>query len=765
MTSKTRINQLRWLAATIMLVAAMVMPSTAWAQTMYTVFDTETSTLTFKYDNSKPESTDTQKVYDVPLNSSQPGWITNHASAIEKVVFDESFAAARPTICYQWFFGCSALTDIQGIKNLNTSEVYDMRSMFVSCSSLTTLDLSGFDTQKVNYMDYMFSECGNLVTIYVSDNFSTAKVSQSTSMFYNCYSIIGAIKYDSNKTDATYANYTDGYFTKEGTVAHPKDSYVIYTDADKTLTFKYGEIPSSEDGVYVYDVPKYSSSPEWISNHASSITKVVFDASFADARPTTCYSWFFDCSTLTEIQGIQYLNTSKVNDMTFMFVNCSSLTKLDLSGFDTQSVSSMADMFLNCSKLVSIFVSDSFKTTSVIQSVGMFDGCDSLVGAVAYDSNKTDANMANYETGYFMNIDYGTPMVIYDSSDNSLTFKCGRLATETGENQELYYLNAGSNTPGWLSKNSSITKVVFDKTFANARPGTCYCWFDSFESLTEIQGIENLNTLGVTNMTHMFWDCKSLTSLDLSSFNTAKVNEMDCMFGWCTQLTTIYVSEQFNTEKVSSSVNMFLNTSQLRGAIAYYYNKTDVSYANYATGYFTCAIKTAADLASFAGCVNTTGNGGAAAVLFNDITMTAEDTPTPIGSNGYTGTFDGLGHTISGLNFNETNNCLFANNGGTIKNLGVVNATIADGSNGSICQTNSGTMEKCFFMGTTDGTTTPNGAVCQTNSGTITNCYYLADSETDEIEGTTAMTAAQFKSGAVAWLLNGLSPDGEWGQL
>ena len=156
-----------------------------------------------------------------------------------------------------------------------------------------------------------------------------------------------------------------------------------------------------------------------------------------------------------------------------MFVNCSSLTKLDLSGFDTQSVSSMAYMFLNCSKLVSIFVSDSFKTTSVIRSVGMFDGCDSLVGAVAYDSNKTDANMANYETGYFMNIDYGTPMVIYDSSDNSLTFKCGRLATETGENQELYYLNAGSNTPDWLSKNSSITKAVLDKTFANARPGTC----------------------------------------------------------------------------------------------------------------------------------------------------------------------------------------------------------------------------------------------------------------------------------------------------
>ena len=52
MKCNIKTKQLSWLAATILLVAAMVMPSTAWAQTMYTVFDTETGTLTFKYDNS-----------------------------------------------------------------------------------------------------------------------------------------------------------------------------------------------------------------------------------------------------------------------------------------------------------------------------------------------------------------------------------------------------------------------------------------------------------------------------------------------------------------------------------------------------------------------------------------------------------------------------------------------------------------------------------------------------------------------------------------
>ena len=100
----------KWLAIMLLLVAAMVAPTSVWAQTMYTVFDTETSTLTFKYDKNKPtESTETQKVYDVPDVSRDPDWLKNHASAIKTVVFDESFADARPTRCYQWFCLCSEI--------------------------------------------------------------------------------------------------------------------------------------------------------------------------------------------------------------------------------------------------------------------------------------------------------------------------------------------------------------------------------------------------------------------------------------------------------------------------------------------------------------------------------------------------------------------------------------------------------------------------------------------------------------------------------
>lgn len=149
------------------------------------------------------------------------------------------------------------------------------------------------------------------------------------------------------------------------------------------------------------------------------------------------------------------------------------------------------------------------------------------------------------------------------------------------------------------------------------------------------------------------------------------------------------------------------------------------------------------------------------AELFADIEFGESDSFTPIGINGFTGTFVGNGHAISGLNFGgDTYTGLFVQNSGTIKELAVVDVTFTEGSTGGICQSNTGTIENCFFVGKTEGSTSLCGNICQTDNGTVSNCYYMADSENDDIEGTTAKTAEQFKSGEVAWLLNGGATDG-----
>lgn len=358
---------------------------------------------------------------------------------------------------------------------------------------------------------------------------------------------------------------------------------------------------------------------------------------------------------------------------------------------------------------------------------------------------------------------------VFDSSSGTLTFKYGVKPTG-GEGITVYDIPDFSRSPEWNSQASSITTVVFDESFKDVRPKNCYCWFQSCSSLTTINGIENLNTEDVTDMDYMFYNCSSLTTLDLSGFNTAKVKYMHKMFFGCSELTTIYASSNFTTSAVTSSDDMFSGCTSLVGAKPFDSNTLDKTYANYQNGYFTYGIKTKDDLAMFANKVNgtyTPAEGETAtaytticAELMADLTLTDTDVLPAIGSSGYSGTFDGCGHTISGLNFSSTSSALFAQNSGTIKNLGIVEATIAEGANGSFCQTNNGTIESCFFMGTTTGSSQSAGGICQTNNGTITNCYYLADSETDAIEGTTYKTTAQFKSGEVCYLLNEGKTDG-----
>ena len=197
----------------------------------YAVFEGSTGTLTFKCSPSKPEG-----AYD--LNR---GWSAIREN-IKKVVFDASFANARPTSCCRWFADCFYLTEIDGIENLNTQNVTDMSEMFTCCYALTSLDVSNFNTQNVedmtdmflgceglslldlsNFntanvmgMSSMFSGCSTLQTIFASDKFVTDKVSGGDDMFISCENLKGFIDYISNrdKTDKTYANYTTGYFTK-----------------------------------------------------------------------------------------------------------------------------------------------------------------------------------------------------------------------------------------------------------------------------------------------------------------------------------------------------------------------------------------------------------------------------------------------------------------------------------------------------------------------------------------------------------------------
>ena len=435
-------------------------------------YESSNNTLTFKKVTSNNiESLDLNHavIVNKPTVGDMCRLLGINSTAIKSVVFDKSFKTYAPTSLYGFFRGLTKLETIKDLKYLNTEQVTNMSYMFSDCSALTSLDLSNFNTAKVrdmsymfyrcsalssldlsnfntaivsdmslmfggcsvlssldlsNFytkevrdMSYMFSRCSALTTIYASDKFVTSKVQSGISMFSACKNLKGTIlNYKDSKTDHTYANCgTNGYFT-------PVFEYAEFNEGTGTLTFRRGLSKSK----VAYALNVEASDPGWLT-HKDEIKEVVFDASFADARPTSCYKWFWYCTNLATIEGIENLNTENVTNMGVMFCGCQKLssldltnfntgnvtnmfgmfgycyglTSLDLTSFNTAIVENMAEMFTGCSALTTIYASDKFVTDNVTYGLSMFVNCYKLIGAIEYNKRKSNKNYANFETGYF----------------------------------------------------------------------------------------------------------------------------------------------------------------------------------------------------------------------------------------------------------------------------------------------------------------------------------------------------------------------------
>ena len=384
----------------------------AQAQTReaYVVQSADKTMLTFYYDALR--STRTGTTWGIEEKKKEGGttypvWAGTYQVAdrlTTRVVFDASFRDFRPTTTAIWFSHCKALKQIEGLEYLNTSEVKDMCGMFLGCAALTSIDLKNFNTQNVTDMTWMFSDCAALTSIDLK-NFNTKKVTymyemfsgcaalttircntdwqcqESKDMFAGCTQLKGAVAYDKYKTDATMANPETGYFTRsnEGSV----EAYVAQSADKTTLTFYYDALRATRTGT-TWGIEETQEEeegddtfPAWADSAGIDITRVVFDASFRDFRPTTTARWFYNCFEIKQIEGLESLNTSEVKDMSWMFYRCSGLTSLDVKNFNTQNVTDMSGMFSRCSGLTSLDVSH-FNTQNVTDMRGMFSDCSGL---------------------------------------------------------------------------------------------------------------------------------------------------------------------------------------------------------------------------------------------------------------------------------------------------------------------------------------------------------------------------------------------------
>ena len=563
------------------------------------------------------------------------------------------FNTANVTNMNSMFSDCSKLTSLD-VTNFNTENVTDMNSMFSNCSALTSLDVTNFNTENVTDMRKMFCVCSKLTSLDVT-NFNTENVTGMNSMFYKCSALtsLDVSKFNTgNVTDMSYMFYKCSALTSldvtNFNTANVKNMVYMFSNCSALTSLdvtkfntanveKMGYMFSNCSALTSLDVTKFNTEnvtymADMFSN-CSALTSLDV-TNFNTANVKNMSYMFSNCSALLSLDVANF-NTAKVTDMSYMFSSCVALTSLYLTNFNTEKVTNMGQMFSGCQALTTIYASSKFVTTQVSDSRFMFYNCKKLKGEEECTNDKaTDKTYAKIEGGYFSG---GIPRVKY--ADGTLTFFLASKET-LGENE--YELNSGKNLPEWVKKHSlGITKVVFDTSFANARPTSCYKWFWWCDKLKQVEGIKNLNTKEVTDMVDMFCDCRDLSSLDVSGFNTGKVTDMsgmfyECislklldvakfntanvksmsnmfyncqnlaslnvtnfntanvtnmqgMFSGCPALTTIYASDKFVTTNVETGSNMFFNCIKLKGFIDYKNNsdKTDHTYANYKTGYFT----------------------------------------------------------------------------------------------------------------------------------------------------------------------------------
>ena len=532
-----------------------------------------------------------------------------------------SFDTSKVTVMESMFFGMQNLTSLD-ISGFDTSNVTDMEYMFRRMSSLTSLDLSNFDTSKVTHMGAMFAATP-LKKLVLGDTFKFVKSANGLDV-----GLTSAWKREDGKGKVyTAADFMNNYGTGDLTAG----TYVSATGWWGTSPYNFDENTGTLT-IEAGELSGYEKSP-WNSGTVDyeAIKKIVLSGKVVAPK----YSGYLFSSTytgkqlknVTEIEGLSQLDTSNVTDMRCMFSDMRSVINLDVSGFDTSNVTSMNYMFKNMSSITSLDVSG-FDTSNVTGMYTMFQGLSRVTSLDLsnFDTHKvTDMRemfvdtplkklilgdtfkfvesgsenakltsawkredgtgkvytaedfMKNYGTGdltagTYVSVEtgtWGTSPYMFDENTGVLTIEAGELSSsaESPWNSDKVDSEA-------IKKIVLAGKVVAPEDsaylFSSDLTGSKY-----LNNLTEIEGLNQLDTSNVTNMSYMFKEMSNLTSLDVSSFDTSKVTDMSYMF-YRNGVTSLDVSG-FDTSKVTVMSYMFLGMKNITNLDVNGWNTSNVT--------------------------------------------------------------------------------------------------------------------------------------------------------------------------------------------
>ena len=209
------------------------------------------------------------------------------------------------------------------------------------------------------------------------------------------------LSYQKDYSGNNNADRTFIYDLKTATSISDNNYIAEYNAKNTTLTFKKViDANISDIGNNSVIVEKYNNVGE-ICKALGNVTikNIVFEESFKTYAPTSLKEFFYNCTSLETISGLEYLNTANITDMGSMFQDCYNLKSLDLTKFDTKNVSSMYFMFYNCPNLTSLDLTN-FNTKNVKNMNGMFGDCTHLTSLDITNFNTAKVkNMGNMFLG------------------------------------------------------------------------------------------------------------------------------------------------------------------------------------------------------------------------------------------------------------------------------------------------------------------------------------------------------------------------------
>ena len=594
---------------------------------VYTAF--KDGTMTYYYDSKYQmwESLGYQvEDYD-PMSDANR--FVNYHNLVKKVVIDKTMADYEPTSLRWMFYGgneesthiyyhLGAAETFEGWEYLNTSKVENMNAMFAHCLALKEFNLNVLDFSSVKYMENMFDECTSLKTIYYNESLSDLPhLEYATDMFRGCYLLVGGngTTYLESRADGMVYGRPDGGDSKPGFFTPAKEVYTEYKD--HVLTYRYDNLRAARSGV----TEKYTPAVNRFEGYSADVHKIVVAPSMRDTAMISMRNLFsggsveFALRNATTIEGLENLNTSKTENMSYMFNSlvsveaidvtsfntehvktmegmfgqCKIITELDLNGFDMSQVEDTRYMFAGCEKLTTIRCTKDWNQYKNIKYSGdMFRKCEKLVGSADTEWNdtyKTDITMARVDggtqqPGYFT--DCERVYTIADLDNKTLTYRYDAKYHAARLMPVSYVDYSGYSEPAveeydpnkrrFFGYNDQIETIIIDPSMKKApltsmRNLFCGLWAnDTQEALLynvmEIIGLGNLNTEHVTNMSHMLYGLESMESIPVGDLYTGAATDMSYMFGFCTTLQTLNL-DNFDISKVKDMSGMFKQCYQL----------------------------------------------------------------------------------------------------------------------------------------------------------------------------------------------------------